>query len=240
MIASFRHGFIFIKSKKTAGSSVECALAPLCGAEDVVTPAGLDDPISLGGEARNFTADPAIHRLYEEGRTRGGDTDFAAFLEVDGRCRAAGDFHAHMTAQEARDKLGAAFWNQAFKFSIERHPYEKAVSQAWFKWSFADRKGEDFATFFDRRVRVGAYNNGRFYRIDGRPALDRVLRYENLDEELREVAGRFGLALPRPLPRIKSEFRADRRPAAEVLTDDQKAAIYARCRDEFELMGYEP
>lgn len=246
MIASFRHGFIFIKSKKTAGSTAECVLAPLCGPEDIVTPVGFDETLAPGGEARNFASDPAVQALYDRTLAHGQDPDFAIFEEIDRRCRETGDCYAHMTAKEARLRLGGAFWDEAFKFSIERHPYEKAVSQAWFSWGRHLRRGDgggadqDFAAFFDRQVREGPYANGRFYRIGGRPALDRVLRYEKLDEELREVADRFGLALPDPLPRIKGAFRADRRPAADVLTDDQKAAIYARCRDEFELMGYEP
>jgi hypothetical protein len=240
MIASFRHGFVFIKSKKTGGSTAECALAPLCGAEDIVTPAGFDEAIQPGGEARNFTADPAVQALYDRTLAHGDDPDFAVFLDIDRRCRAAGDCHTHMTAQEVRAKLDPGFWASAFKFSIERHPYEKAVSQAWFSWARQGRPDGDFAAFLDEQVRKGPYANGRFYRIEGRPVLDRVLRYERLDEELREVAGRFGLALPEPLPRIKGGFRADRRPAAEVLSDDQKAAIYERCRDEFELMGYRP
>ena len=33
--------------------------------------------------------------------------------------------------------------------------------------------------------------------------------------------------------------RADRRPAAEILTERQKKAIYDSCRETFELMGYE-
>ena len=37
MIISHRHRFIFVRTEKTAGSSVEQALAELCGPEDVIT-----------------------------------------------------------------------------------------------------------------------------------------------------------------------------------------------------------
>lgn len=238
MIASFLHGFVFIKSKKSGGSSAECVLAPLCGPDDVVTPAAFDEAMLPGGQARNFTTDPAVQAIYDETLARGEDPGFSIFLDIDRRCRAAGDYHAHMTAKEVRDRLGAKFWASAFKFSIERHPYEKAVSQAWFSWAREGGPDQDFDAFFDVKVRTGPYVNGRFYRIGGRPVLDRVLRYENLDEELRDVASRFGLTLPDSLPRIKGGFRSDRRPAAEILSDGQKAAIYARCRAEFDLMGY--
>ena len=38
MIISHKHKFIFIKCRKTAGSSVEISLSQLCGPEDIITP----------------------------------------------------------------------------------------------------------------------------------------------------------------------------------------------------------
>ncbi len=38
MILSVRHKFVFIKGMKVAGTSVEMALAPLCGPADIITP----------------------------------------------------------------------------------------------------------------------------------------------------------------------------------------------------------
>src|SRR5262245_11425347 len=38
MIVSHKHKFIFIKTKKTAGTAIEAALSELCGPEDVITP----------------------------------------------------------------------------------------------------------------------------------------------------------------------------------------------------------
>ena len=38
MIVSHAHKFIFLKTKKTAGTSIELALSTLCGDEDVITP----------------------------------------------------------------------------------------------------------------------------------------------------------------------------------------------------------
>ena len=37
MIISHRHKFIFVKTKKTAGTSIETLLASVCGEEDVIT-----------------------------------------------------------------------------------------------------------------------------------------------------------------------------------------------------------
>lgn len=40
MIISHRHRFVFIKTMKTAGTSIEVLLSQLCGEDDVVTPFG--------------------------------------------------------------------------------------------------------------------------------------------------------------------------------------------------------
>ena len=49
MILSVRHKFIFIKGMKVAGTSVEMALAPLCGPDDIVTPISpIDEMERLG------------------------------------------------------------------------------------------------------------------------------------------------------------------------------------------------
>ena len=38
MILSHKHKFIFIKTKKTAGTAIEAAISQLCGPDDVITP----------------------------------------------------------------------------------------------------------------------------------------------------------------------------------------------------------
>ena len=43
MIISHRHKFIFLKTSKTAGTSIEIALSQICGEEDVITPLAKED-----------------------------------------------------------------------------------------------------------------------------------------------------------------------------------------------------
>lgn len=38
MIISHRYRFIFLKTRKTGGTSVEIALSPFCSADDIITP----------------------------------------------------------------------------------------------------------------------------------------------------------------------------------------------------------
>ena len=38
MIVSHQHRFVFVKTRKTAGTSIEIALAQHCGPDDIITP----------------------------------------------------------------------------------------------------------------------------------------------------------------------------------------------------------
>ncbi|MEM7193183.1 MAG: hypothetical protein AAF405_10065, partial [Pseudomonadota bacterium] len=56
MIISHKHKFIFLKTKKTAGTSVELALSQICGESDVITPlAAADEALRADGlRAQNW------------------------------------------------------------------------------------------------------------------------------------------------------------------------------------------
>jgi hypothetical protein len=56
MIISHEHKFIFIKTKKTAGTSIELALSQLCGPDDIIPPTTESDETLRvpGSEPRNW------------------------------------------------------------------------------------------------------------------------------------------------------------------------------------------
>jgi hypothetical protein len=198
MIVSYSKNFIFIKTKKTAGTTVEAVLGAACADGDVVT----------------LTSKKA------------GDVN-----------RPDPRFYSHMTAAEAYPVIGPEFWQRAYKITVERHPYEKAVSQAYFKFALDDP--EAMKVHIDEVVRTGDYPGFARWSLDGKVAVDTFIKQESLQADLERVGAHLGIAIPGELPQMKTRTRKDKRPAREILSEAQKSVVFERCEQEFALLGWD-
>ncbi len=240
MIASFSKNFIYIRTRKTASTSTEIVLGSWCGPEDIVTPVGVDDELTrldYGGSPRNFATDRELEAAYRRSLPT---ADRKAIAVLYKRIMQALHFHHHMSALEVRSMVEPAFWDSAFKFTVERHPYEKVVSLTYWRNRQRDLAGRELSRALDEMIDGAEFRNFDLYAAEGKPIVDKVLRYEKLSEELAAVAKRMGEALPPVLPLSKGHYRKDRSPASQLLSDAQKARVREICREEFELMGYDP
>jgi hypothetical protein len=230
MIVSHRHRFIFLKTSKTAGTSIEIALAKLCGEHDVITP--------------NAPADERIRRRLGH---RGFQHCFAPWWEYRPRdlwrlltrLDIKMHFYDHMPAREVLPLLGEDVWAEYFKFCFERNPWDRVLS--YYHWKHRAGPKPQLADFLASdepllRLRRSGFE---LYSIDGRIAVDRVCRYEALADELRQVGARLGTTETLELPRIHASSREDRRHYREVLDPEQRDRIARVFRREIELFGYE-
>ena len=237
MIVSYLHNFIFIKTKKTAGTTIEMTLAPHCGPDDIVTPLGKREELLRGNGTplcRNFTSDRALEQhLRDAILTDSGNKEERQKMKVEMPDR----FGSHMGAMEIKTRLAPEFWQKAFKFTAERHPYEKAVSLAYFTLKKAEF---GFEEHLDNVIHRNGYSSYRFYSIDDEVVVDDFIRLESLHADLKRIGAKIGIPIPDELPRSKTNRRKDSRPAREILSDEQKAIIHYRCKKEFDLLGYEP
>jgi hypothetical protein len=248
VILSRKWRFLFIKTRKVGGTSVEIALSPLCGPEDIVTPITPIDEyarLARGGRSRNYAADPGLERWYRD-QVRQSEGRLGQIPDV---IKARQVFYNHMSYSRIRALVPHAL-DGCLRFTVERHPYEKVVSLADMPLEFhAVLRGEGArasrpeleqaiaALFGSGRVR--RVRNFDLYAENGRPAADRVLRHERLREDLGEVLRELGIEAPLDLPAAKTGGRDRSVPAADLLTVAQKRRVQALCREEFELMGYE-
>ena len=226
MIISHRYGFIFVKTKKTAGTSIEVFLSPRCGEQDVVTPIW---PHVDGHTPRNHKGiwNPLRELAGSRGRAR-----MRALHDLARMNR----FYNHIPARTIRWRVPTEVWNGYFKFCVERNPWDKTLSHYHMT---NDRAGGEMS--FEAYLAKGSYciNHPRYTDDDGNIIVDRIIKYETLSEELSEVFGSLGIPFEGSLGvRAKSTSRKDPRPYQEVLSDGERKTIEEAFAREVKLHGY--
>ena len=195
MIVNHRYRFIFLKTKKTAGTSIEIALSRYCDAGDTVTKIGhRDEPKrqALGYQG------PVNHLEPFDGSLR---ARFDRWLH--------GPRHRywnHMPAAEVRDKVGEATWSSYFKFCFERNPWDRAISQ--YHWENRSKRAlPPFIDYPPEMERRGLLSNWDTYAIGDRVVVDRVYRLDPATGKLEPESQRMADTTPRWI-----EAPADRHP----------------------------
>jgi hypothetical protein len=233
MIVSHKYKLIFIKTAKTAGTSVEIALSKYCGPDDIIT------PISSEDEATRRELGYPGPQNYRRPWWQYWIADILEALHGrERRARRKRGFYNHISAQEARFLLGKEIWNSYFKFTVTRNPFDRIVS----KYYYAQRNGRTDQTFDEylksevpRKLRRGSWDR---YTIDGRIAVDRVCKYENLANDLEEVRRRVGIPEPLELPHAKGAHRPQRKHYRELFGENPPQWIYEVFKEELEHFGY--
>jgi len=227
MIISHKYKFIFIKTAKTAGTSIEVFLSKQCGPMDIVTP--IAPPIA-GHKPRNYQGfiNPIPEILERPTRL------FSALRQT---ITSREKFYNHMPASLVKKRVPGQVWNAYFKFCVERNPWDKVLSHYHMH---AAREGGSLS--LDEYLARGRFPINHFRYTDRSGAkiiVDRVLRYENLLAELGEVFSQLDIPFHGTLGvKAKSEYRTDRTPYRMVFNDEQRRIVENAFAKEIELHGY--
>ena len=226
MIISHKYRFIFIKTFKTAGTSIEVYLSPLCGDQDVFTPIY---PHVGPHQARNFRGlwNPVPELVHNRGR------DWKALARS---VLAGSRFINHLPARVVRWRIRPEQWNGYFKFCVERNPWDKTISHFHM---VKDRAGGNQS--WDDYFRRGRFclNYPKYLDLNGNVIVDRVLRYETLAQDLAEVFAKLGVPFGGELGiRAKGGHRQDRTPYQEIFTPEQRRRLEQVFAPEIRLHGY--
>lgn len=231
MIYSKRNNFIFLKTRKTGGTSVELVLRAVCGPEDIITPVDEKGPSAV--TEQNYMMRRPDWRLKHRIRWTLGlrAPRFSPFIPIPD----------HIHAADVRRHVGAEAFDRAFRFSIERNPWDRQVSNYFWQIrnlptdarpAFADWLRSD-----DPELRI---DNWQIYAMNGRLAVHTVLRYEHLAEDLEELARARGLNLPE-LPRAKGNLRpkGTRGSYRDYYSPETRDLVASWYRPEIEAFGYD-
>ena len=231
MIVSHQHRFVFIKTRKTAGTSIEIALAEHCGPADIITPIDeVDEQIrrELGHRGpQNFEVrKPAsglgglISRLFGRNVVR---------------------HYNHAPASLIRARIGPQSYDSYRKFCVVRNPWDRAVSlYFWRKNRPGSEKLDEEMSFaeFVRDTPADVLSDAHIFTIDGAAAVDRFVRYENLAEDLTTALAELGLPAI-DLPWAKSGTRETKDHYSWIYDDESEARIRELCAWEIDNLGYE-
>lgn len=232
MIISHSHKYLFLKTVKTAGTSIEAALSQSCSGNDVVTP--LND----------FS-----HNRDETGGTvhRAMNADTLPWWNRD-------QIGQHVDAPTMKRHLPPEVWQGYCKLSIARNPWDRIVSLfAWKTRNDASMKPQkrlfhrlgvvpfdelaelrrNFTTFVNR----GFETNDRFYILDGELCADVVVRYEQMNDDLDAFAKKIGLP-PLNVPRLKTGIRPGQYHYSQYYDDATRDLVGDRHAHDLRLFGY--
>ena len=214
MIISHKHRFIYLRTEKTGSTSLSNALNAIVSDEDerasMSRPAWAKySPIHHGALKRNF---PQWFGL-----------------------------HTHATARQVRQVIGRKIFDSYFKFAVERNPWDRQVSlyfhREWKKKNKNTGFDRDMRSFVYRNTEYCKLNNWSIYAIGDEIVADRVLRYEDLDNEIASLSNDLGIDMKLDMPRMRS-YAPDRPHYSTYYSDRTQDLVAKWYAKEIEALGY--
>jgi hypothetical protein len=187
MLVSHSNKFIFVKTSKTAGTSVEVFFERFC--------------FPNGEWSFSHSREEYVNN----------DTGIVGFRGVK---KGNEVYYNHMPAKELALKLSKEVWKSYFKFTVVRNPFDKMIS-AFFHFEKSqnpDKYSMDNLTDI-QRFRNWVNDGGKIldrdiYLINGKVAVDYFIRFESLNEDIETVCQKLQLDYDlADLPTLKSEHR---------------------------------
>jgi Sulfotransferase family len=220
MVISHARRFIYLKTWKTASTSIQAALADVCGEHRLIIDRENVD-IVLGSDTPHPWG--TSYRARWKFRRDGG----------------------HSAPAIIRAFVGRRRWDSYYKFSFVRNPWDTYVSGYW--WRNTGKVSETFADVraeFKRWLLAGeGRRNFSIISIDGNVVADFVGRFENLEEDLNHAREHLGLPLLTLPNRETRLYKGQYRPKGDRYQDyyDAESIAYVAQADAplIEHFGYE-
>ena len=209
MILSHKHKFIFFKSHKTAGTSMEMALATCCGEKDIVTPLCFSE--DCGG---NYGVEKGYSHPTKNHKEK--------------------KFNPHASPREVKEKISPETWDTYYKFSIIRNPWDRMVSQWWWWWARGDNyQNLNFSEFIKERKPFPWCPKFCDWFTD----VDFLIRFENLRGDYEKACDHLKIS-PVMLPRAKGGFRKKKAHYSKYYTRETKQIVADHYRKDIDQFNY--
>ncbi len=215
MLVSHRKKFIYTKTVKTAGTSVECYFEKYCMPE--------------GDWA-------FMHNRTEH-------VSHTGIIGQRGKNARQNEWYNHMKAIDIKNKIGDKIWNDYFKFCVIRNPFDRLVS-LYFHRNAADKTTgateestvQHFRNWFEGTLSA---HNRKAYTINGKLCLDYFIRFEDLATGIEFVCERLGLPFDaEKIPQLKTAKRDKSVPISDLFTPDMRSVVEKAYEAEIREFGY--
>jgi Sulfotransferase family len=231
MIISHEHKFIFLKTKKTAGTAIEAALSELCGPADVITPYREESEQERKGRGpQNFRIEHPLKPKRPLWRK--------LLMRPERYYHPSVGFYEHMPASLVRAYVGEEVWRSYYKFAFDRNPWDRQVSWYFYKTK-SKRTRPSFEQFMQSRRRAYV-DNYAIYTEGDALAVDFLGRYERLDADLNAVLDAIRVKRKLDVPRTNvNPARDNARDYRKLYNDRTRDLVGEWYAPEIELLGYE-
>ena len=249
VIISHKHKFIYIKTRKTASTSLQVLLAEYCGKEDIITPIRdhtTKEGILYNERSKNYKG--IISYLYlikNRVRIFSNKKNLRNFFKIIKNFLVNGNFvhilkgflgkfRSHMSAEKVKMKVGNTIWNEYFKFTFERNPWDKLVS-----FYSHLKPGIPFEGWI-KTVKLSPNKqpiNYPLYSIENKIALNFIGTYENLRRDLEYIFTKLALPI-KELPKERANYRKDKENYRKYYDKLTKKLVEQNYSKEIKLFGY--
>ena len=257
MIISYKDNYVFLHSRKTAGSSIAVSLAKHLGPKDIMIgcwPDAFENGVGYNKFALSIARKAPLGLLSRSIKFSLQSKKLAFHPGFVNKCLA--DYFrkeygfkadAHSSA-EAVKEFDESHWQSAFKFCFVRNPWTHAVSDYYWRTS-PSGKEISFKEFLYRladpdrpdpeKVRPPIITNYSVYSIDNKIAADFVGRYEKLDEDLKIISDKLGFEVSIQGIHAKGSVRPRTKSMAEHYDEETLELVRDIYKKEVEEFKYE-
>lgn len=176
MIISKKHNFIFVKSRKTAGSSIQVALSKICSETDFIK----------GAQVNHISSFSNFHYRKIKIHANLFKTDSLKKKRL---------VNSHTNLKQLEFILKDDY-DSFFTFAFIRNPWDLVVSR-YFWDKYKERHSfDDFNLWIEHNYQLKSWKRDQLHlytHIDGKFKLDFVGRYENLERDFQFVCQKLNL-----------------------------------------------
>lgn len=214
MIISHKHKFIFIKTRKTASTSIEILLSSILGKEDIIT------PISPVDEKKRYQFCKKKPQNFIINISKYKPSDITRILKSGKPLQ----FQNHDDVGFVKSHINDEVWNTYYKFAFDRNPWDKCISMYYYEGGSEKYQNfKDFLMTYDLN-KLSVYDQ---LQHKGRLQVDKIYKYEELDKSLIHISDKLNLERKLELKNIKtkSDFRNKKRKNNDYYDEESRQLV---------------